>query len=488
MAKKTKMVKKTKMAKRLVFILSMLVLLGVLGLGLFLLNRPAKVVEEAPPAVPDLEYLIDYRDEKYGGLASVTVNNEKGEYTVLPGDPPSLSGWGSLIANTYPLSRLMDICRGLVSRGLVAEEGDPAVYGLASPRARVDIKTGSGEGAVLFIGGEVPDGLGIYVRLEGRPGIYQAGKWDLENFFQGPFDFVDKELSPQLPDDGYGGFDFGEITLGGAVRPDGLVRVTRQEQGDVQPGRISNPYRISGPIDASLNLDKGYNILKSLPGLSADRAVGRLMGKEDLARYGLDRPYSTASVTGTLGQGLGGFGLMASRPDAEGNVYICRQGGELVYQVEAAKLLWLETSWWDLMDKMIVLPFIDDIARVELNSPRRRISFTLSGEGDDLKVEAGGIELDTKFFRSYYQSLLSAVYDEYTNDTIPPGAEPVMEILYHYRDGRPVNRVSFYESNSRRVFTSLNGGRPFYTYSTYITKVQNDLDQLLEGKKVLPYL
>jgi hypothetical protein len=476
------------MTKKLVFMLVMVVLLGVLGLGLFLLNRPAKGAEPAPLALPGLEYLIDYRDEKYGGLDSITVKNEKGEYTVLPTDPPSIPGWGSLITSTYSLSRLMDICRSLVSRGLVAEEGDLAVYGLESPRARVDIKTKSGEGTFLFIGGDVPDGAGIYVRLEDRPGIYQAGKWDLENFFQGPFDFVDKELSPQLPDDGYGGFDFGEIVLGGTVRPDGPVRVIHEEPENVQPGRISNAYRISGPIEASLNLDRGYNILKSLPGLSGDRAVDRLMGKEDLARYGLDRPYSTASVTGTLGQGLGGFGLMASRPDDEGNVYICRQGGELVYQVEAAKLPWLEASWWDLMDKMIILPFIDDIARVELNSPRRRVSFNLSGEGDELKVEAGGIEVDTKFFRSYYQSLLSAVYDEYTDDTIPPGAEPVMEILYHYRDGRPVNRVSFYESNSRRVFTSLNGGRPFYTYSAYITKVQNDLDQLLEGKKVLPYL
>jgi hypothetical protein len=328
--------------------------------------------------------------------------------------------------------------------------------------------------------------MGIYLRLEGRPGIYQAGKWDLESFFQGVLDFVDKELSPQLPDDGYGGFEFGEIALGGTVRPDGLVRVIHREPENPQPGRINNAYRISGPIEASLNLDKGYNILKSIPGITAERAVGRLAGQDDLARYGLDRPYSTASIT--LGQGLGGFGLMASKPDDEGNVYICRQGGELVYQMAASSLPWLEVTWWDLMEKMIILPFIDEVAQVEVNSPRRRVSFNLSGEGDDLKVEAQGIELDTKFFRSYYQSLLSAVYDEYTGDQIPPGAQPVMEIVYRYRDGHPSDRVSFYESNSRRVFTSLNGGRPFYTYSAYITKVQNDLDQLLEGKKVLPYL
>jgi hypothetical protein len=475
------------MTKKLIFILVLVVLAAALGLGLYLLNRPAKTLDPLSPALLDTTYLIDYRDEKYGGLASVTVKNEKGEYTVVPGDPPAIPGWESLISSAYPLTRIVDNSASLSSRGLVTEEGDLARYGLDKPRAQVDIKTTSGDGTTLFIGADVPGGTGVYVCLGGRPPVHQAGKWEMENFFQGVFDFVDKELSPQLPDDGYGGFNFEEITLGGAVRPDGLVRVIHQEQ-ETQPGRISNAYRISGPIEASLNLDKGYTILKSIPGLTADRAVARISGDGDLARYGLDKPYSTAAVSGTLGQGLGGFGLLASKPDAEGNVYVYRQGGELIYQTAASGLPWLEASWWDLMDKMIVLPFIDDIAQVEVISPQRRVSFNLSGEGDDLKVEAQGVELDVKFFRSYYQSLLSAIYDEYTDDKIPPGAQPIMEIVYRYRDGRQPNRVSFYASSSRRVLTSLNGGRPFYTYSAYITKVQHDLDQLLEGKKVLPYL
>jgi hypothetical protein len=483
--KAAKLTKKT--AKRLIFILSMVVLLGALSLGLFLLRK----AEPASPALtefPDVEYLIDYRDEKYGGLASVTVSNEKGEYTILPGNPPSIPGWESLIASTYTLSRITDLCNSLVSRGLVVEEADLAVYGLDRPRARVDIKTASGEGTTLYIGGDVPDGAGIYVRLEGDPAVYQTGKWDAESFFQGIFDFVNKEVSPQLPDDGYGGFEFSEIVLGGTVRQDGPVRIIHEVQEDPQPARIKNDYRISGPAEASLNLEKGYNILKSIPGLSADQAVARITGREDLARYGLERPYSTASIRGTLGQGLGGFGLLASRPDAEGNVYVCREGGELVYQAAASRIPWLETTWWDLMDRMIILPFIDDVARVEVNSPQRRISFSLTGEGDDLKVVVQGIELDVKFFRSYYQTLLSAIYDEYTEEKIPSGTQPLMEIVYQYRDGRPLNRVSFYPASSRRVLTSLNGGRPFYTYAAYITKVQTDLDRLLEGQKVLPYL
>ncbi|MDR1970980.1 MAG: DUF4340 domain-containing protein [Treponema sp.] len=474
------------MTKKLIVILVMVVLLGALSLSLFLLKRQ----DEPPPPVPDLpdlEYLINYRDDTFGGLASVEVRNGQGEFTVLPGSPPSIPGWESLIVNTYPLTRIMDICSGLISQGLVVEEAaNLGVYGLETPLAEVEIRTNSGEGTTLYIGGDVPGGLSVYVRVEGDPAVYRAARGDVSSFFQGVLDLVDKEVSPQLPDDGYGGFDFEEITLGGTLRADGVVRIVHREEENVPAGRLRNDYLISGPYETSLNLEEGFNALKAIPGIYADRAVGRAAG--DLAPYGLDKPYSTASISGTLGQGLGGFSLRASKPDGDGNVYIWREGTELVYQVASSKLPWLEAGWWDLMNRMIIIPYIDDIARVEVNSPQRRLSFSLSGEGEDLKVEAQGAELDTSFFRSYYQTLLSAIYDDYAEERIPPGAQPVLEIVYHYRDGRPQDRVSFYASSSRRVLTSLNGGRPFYTYAAYITKVQTDLDRLLEGKKVLPYL
>jgi hypothetical protein len=476
------------MAKKFIFIIVMVVVLAGLGLTLVLLRRE----EPAPAAVdlPPVDYIIDYRAEEFAGLASVFLKNEKGEFQIIAGNPPAIPGWESLISNTYPLTRIVDICGNLASQGLVVEEGaDLSIYGLDQSRAQVEIKTNSGKGTILYIGNDAPDRSSTYVRLEGQPQVYQAGKWEIDSLLQGIFDFVDREVSPQLPDDGYGGFEFSEITLGGTVRPDGIVRVVYEEPDETPTtGRISNPYRITSPIEEALNQDKGMTTLKTIPNIQADAVAGRIFGPEDLVPYGLDRPYSTAAIGGTLGQGLGGFSLRASRPDANDNVYILREGSELVYQVAASKIPWLNVTWWDLMDKMLILPFIDEVARIELISPQRQTAFSLNGEGDELKVESQGIVLNTDDFRKYYQTLLSAVYDEYTEERIPPGASPILEIVYRYRDGRTPDRISFYTAGNRRVLSSLNGRRPFYTYSTYTDKVLNDLDQILEGKKVQSYL
>ncbi|MDR2177187.1 MAG: DUF4340 domain-containing protein [Treponema sp.] len=476
------------MLKKLVFIAGMVILLTVLSIVLIFLKRetPAEDAADLPP----LEYLINYRGDEFAGLASVTVHNGTGDFSILPGDPPSVPGWESLITSTYPLTRILDVCTGLVSQSLVAEDAaDLSIYGLEPGRARVEITTNRGDASTLYVGNETPDKNSVYARLEGSSQVHQVGKWETDNLLLGLFDFVDKEVSPQLPDNGSGGFDFSEISLGGTARPDGVIRVVPAGPEDASTkSRISSPYRIISPVEESLNLDKGLPILQAISNIQADAVIARVSGPGDLAPYGLDTPYSTAAISGTLGQGLGGFVLRASRAGADGNVYIYREGSELVYQVAASKLTWLTASWWDLMDKMIILPFIDEVARIEVNGSRRQAVFDLSGKEDELKVETAGAALNTGDFRKYYQTLLSAIYDEYAEEKIPPGAAPVLEIVYHYRSGQTSDRVSFYPAGSRRVLSSLNGRRPFYTYEAYVEWVVNGLDSILQGKKVQSYL
>jgi hypothetical protein len=60
--------------------------------------------------------------------------------------------------------------------------------------------------------------------------------------------------------------------------------------------------------------------------------------------------------------------------------------------------------------------------------------------------------------------------------------------VYRYRDGRAADTVGFYRAASRRILTSLNRGRPFYTFAVYADKVIADLDRVLKGEKVTSYL
>jgi hypothetical protein len=178
--------------------------------------------------------------------------------------------------------------------------------------------------------------------------------------------------------------------------------------------------------------------------------------------------------------------LKVSRPE-QGKVFV--QRGDLVYEAQAPA--WLEASAFDLMAKLVILPFIDSLESVELawlvNGSETVRRFSLSGEDRELQVSSGGIALDTAVFRAYYQTLLMAKYDEYAEAPLP-GGPPVLEFRYFYRDPtKAPDRVSFYAAGSRRVLTSLNGGRPFYTYAVYVERVLGDLEKVLRGEKVSSY-
>ncbi|GHV03314.1 hypothetical protein FACS189485_06140 [Spirochaetia bacterium] len=474
------------MTKKIIFIAVMLALLASLGIVLVVLNRD----EPKPSAVSafqnDLEYIINIDGEENNGTALITVKNSAGEYQVIPGTPPAVSGFEDYPLDVSALYRIVNSSSSLVSQALVTDEETAlAPFGLEAPRAEVHVKPVKGDELVLYIGSPSPDGVNVYVKRADAPAVYLAGLWETENYLKGVFEFIDTELSPPAPDDGSYGFE--RIVLGGAVRQGEEVTILEKENDAGGPlGRTA--LYISGPMDVKLNMDRGLEKIRSLFGLRASRIAGKIDGDRDLAKWGLDKPWSTASVSGTLGQGLGGFAFRASKPDAAGTVYVQRDGTDLVYETDVSQLPWLESSWFDLMDHIVILPFIDTISSVEVRTPARIVSFSLSGEGDELKVNAQGLSVDTANFRVYYQTLLVAMYDEISNEKPAPSAKPALEIVYHYRSEKPADTVSFYSTASRRVLTSFNGGRPFYTFAAYIEKVIFDLDQILAGKRVSSYL
>jgi hypothetical protein len=300
---------------------------------------------------------------------------------------------------------------------------------------------------------------------------------------------VNKEITPAGVDNGAGGFFFDRIVMGGTVRGNDEIVIVHNEADADSGGKsiIQNPYRIIRPVATTLNMDRGLPVLQALFGLTASRIIAKIDSPLVLGQYGLAEPYSKVTVSGTEGEGLGAFTISASKPDAAGNVYILREGTNLVYEAPASGLPWLETTWFDLMERLIILPFIDSVASIEVKIPEKTATFSLAGESDELTVKAGSIDIDTAFFRSYYQTLISAMYEEYGEVPVSSLSNPFVEISYHYRDGSPPDNVSFYSTESRRVLVSLNGGRPFFTLSVYTDKIQSDLDQILSGKRVQTY-
>jgi hypothetical protein len=467
------------MNKRMVFVVLMLAVLAGLGIALFFLSsNPPADSAAVSRAAPEAAYVYDA-----GGVESLAVRSGSGEYTLSGGDNPSLLGFEDVPLDTYSLNRVLAAASRLVSRGLVsAGAADLAVFGLEAPRAECVVRSRGGTAVTLLIGSAAPDGSNVYVKLAETPEIHLAASYETGVFLRGPLDFADTEISPPAAERGGGEFPFEKIILGGQVRRGEAVTIMNVGNS---PGIGGSPFLITEPVNAALSADRGLPPLEALFGLRAGRVAARLSDTDAPGRYGLAEPWSTAEVSG----GALEFRLSVSKPDNGGMVFVRRDGSPLIYETAASALPWLELSWFDLMEKLIILPFIDTVASVEIKTPERQVSFFLSGERDELRVSAGGADMDVKNFRSYYQTLIGAGYDEKSGVSVSALPPPFLEITYRYREGgKSADTVSFHHASSRRVLASLNRGRPYFTLSAYTGKVLADLDLVLAGERVRPYL
>ncbi|MDR1654582.1 MAG: DUF4340 domain-containing protein [Treponema sp.] len=491
------------MIKKLIFIAAMILALGALALTLFILNKAPAPDTVVQTPVAERKYILDFESsgEEGSPLVSLRVENSAGGYTVLAdvqgpivlgedsAPKPALSGWEEFTADTYLLNRTLNVSSRIEERGVAAETPENlGAFGLDKPRAAAHIRPVRGEEVTILVGNPAPDRINCYVMKQGDPAVYLAYGADMDLFVKSPLDFLDKTISPAAVQNEYQENLFAEVVLGGSVRQgeDLSVRRFEADPAEAETRVLPNTLRMLKPMQANLNMDKASKAFAGLFGLSATRIAGRIENPGDLANWGLDKPYSTAAVTGIEGEG--NFSLRVSAPTAEGNVYIQREGLKLVFEMPASSITWLTTTWFDIMDRIMVLPFIDHVAEVDVISREKTVTFRLSGEGDDLKVMAGDTEVNESYFRTYYQTLLLAMYDELSPEQEKPKTKPVLEIVYRYRDGRPGDRVTFWETNSRRSLSCLNGGRLYYTMSVYIDKVLSDLEQVLKGEKTVSYI
>jgi hypothetical protein len=431
----------------------------------------------------------------------ITVHNEFAEWTVLPAhgaqNSPAIAGFEGCTFNDAMLSALLYSTTRLVSQGMVVENPpDLAPFGLAPQRAAVSVHSKTAANT-LYIGNNAPDGKNVYVSLQNGSAVHLVAARAVDYFLKNPLDFVDTQITPPPPEHGP---LFTQAELGGAARGSEPIIIITQAQTEDARGLQPNPYRILSPVNAPLFMGDANAVIQSIFSLKASGVaayLGRGSATELLERFGLAEPYSTLEIQGV-------FTLHTSKPDASGTVYLRREQVNVVYTAPLSSVPWLDVSFFSLMDKLIIMPYIDDLGSVEIVSPALHLVFYLAGGGDTLSVSAleplksnTPLPIDTAHFRVFYQTLLLAQYNEFYDGPAVYEAAPLLEIIYHYKDTDKIDRISFYpagvagvgvEGATRRVITSLNGSRPFYSYSVYTDTVIADAQHILQGRAVRPYL
>lgn len=368
----------------------------------------------------------------------------------------------------------------------VVEEnpGDPGAYGLAPPRARGEASFADGSSLAYLLGDPTPAGDGYYLQLKGDPRVYKVATIVGESMHGTLEDLRDRTISPAIVAD--------EIVAARIRRPDGrvieIVQKSPEEARDMQLGFggyfLVRPWK----IPRGLNAERQQAFLQGLVSLSIDDFV--VDSPASLSPYGLASPWAEFSVKDKAGSTLAvQFG--AARPD--GMRYFRLAGRPAVYALSQAKLAFLVQPVFDLAEKFVFIPSIDDVDALEITAGGRTRVYALSrqtgpaAEGEEPEVVTSftldGKPLEDGQARKLYQRVIGLLVEGEAPRA--PGGSPVVVTRFRMNKGAAGEVTVRYVDFDRDFYAVFVAGAcDFLISKGQVGGMLAALAQVVEGKEL----
>lgn len=481
-----------KQIKALIIVGVVIVLLAAALGALFLFGSDTG--EESSSVVSQQELAATFVDKTSDEVQSVTVKNEKGEFTAERGDDGlAIALLDGLRTNDTELENLAVAASGFYAERLIDENpSHPADYGLDPVAAEVSVAYTDGSTFSIELGDASPSG-GRYARLPGESKVYLLTE-TTGSLFYGVTNFVsniifDSELSEQAKDEAV----FVKAELGGSLHPQPIVIESNPyKNNETHPAgyvdkAITSPY-FAG---ASVSVDNAFP--SSLTRILASGVTAIVTDPAQLSEYGLDQPYSTLSFTFTAGEQSYSGSLWLGSKNDEGDYYATTADKRVVYTVKADNVPYMELTDRQLLYPIPVLINIQLLSSFDIDSSQVTAKFEpVVTEEDGSKTVTGGVAngngVSADCIKKLYESLGKLSADEVTDKE--PSGERVMTVTYNFSDGttQPIT-VDFYADTARTVLVKVNGleDAPNYimqrkTIDSFLNKTQ----KALNGEVVVP--
>lgn len=464
--------------KRSLFLIGgVIALLAVATVVLALLRPPGEEVSASSQELPT----VDLTNHKLGELASLTVENSEGGYTIRPTEPGVES---YRVEELRDLSFNHDAVKYTVQQAfdpVVSKEVGPvedlAEFGLKDPSATITMRFDDGTAVVCLLGDAAPsDEDSRYLCLQGSDYVYLVGSDT--RFLSPAATFADLTVvkAPENSDSS-GTVQWGAVELWGSSFPD-RITLTPQEGGVFQ---MSEP--VSSPCDDSM---VSY-MTTALKSVTATRAVAVFPDEAALEKYGLDEP--DAAVRYSLDGET--FTLLAAKKD-DSTTYLMREGLEVIFEIPTEDVdMWTATSRYLLKSKSVVALTAADTASVTITAGDRSSSLTLTRERDEDKSTES---------TDYYQYTVTGPqgqavrYDPYSRlledlsalrlsaDTDEAPSKP-SELTLTYRgfEEGAQHTLEFVPLNGTQLFAVVDGEAIGLVDSTNFQNVQKEAIRLMDS-------
>ena len=471
------------MNKRAWTLVAVVVVLALLVGGYFLLSRP-----KAAPASAAAKPVQITKGDKDKLVKVVLTDRAEGTLTLAR----SGTAWSlepkSPVPITLDTSNVDDLVSTFASltadRVIDENPSDLAQFGLKPPRATAVGTFSDGTAQTLYLGDKSPTGSTYYIQVKGDPRVFTVFSYNGEHLHWTVSDLRSKALTPAI--------NYDEVTSARLVQKDGTVieaeEKTPDEVKSYQLGfgkyMLTRPYAYPRGLDS----EKQDGLIKGAQGITIDSFVEDQ--PRSLAKYGLARPFGEVVVrdkTNTID-------FLIGAPKDSTDTYFMIRGQPTVYTTSTSNLSFMSTKPFDLVDKFIFIPNIEDVDRMEITTAGKthvlaiaRTTKKAEKKGEEDTVEStysvDGKSADDGNFKKFYQSLIGLLVEGETTHSVPDAPDVTVRFMLNKGPQKMV-RLDYapYDRDFDAVF--MNGVNAFALTRQQLNGMLGKLDMLLKGEKL----
>ncbi|MCH5298527.1 MAG: DUF4340 domain-containing protein [Ruminococcus sp.] len=511
--KPTKTKKNSHIKALIAAIAGAVVLVGVICLIIFAPNGDSpteKTYEEAAAPVVDENKMWQVTpkdnsakdEDSYDGgnlldlvpadISKINVENEGGTFEITSytpteksdeTDPETGESVETTLTTVYTLvgyedfemqagvpDEIASACSTLSYSAVATTDGSKSLkdWGMDEPRSTVTVTFVDGTKAVIKVGADAPQGLGTYVMFGTGNAVYLCDTDTVSPLLFKVSDLMNLSITDSVSETG--DTDASQITLKGTAYESEIVLKPNTDTDHIQ-----NSFIITSPETNYADDNAASLITGAIKGLYADSVEMVNPSGAQLKKLGLSTPYAQviAKYSGATEN------LIASSPDDEGNVYLMKNGGKVVYKMAAANVGWVTAKYESLISPYVLYNRYDSLSGITVTAGDKTYDFkvtTTVTKADDDETESTntvatymGNELNQGNFETFYRNM--SMLTKLDSTAKSPSGSPALTVKYSYEEGRKADTIAFYKDSTSKYVVTVNGAAKGTVNASYVEKL-----------------
>lgn len=355
-------------------------------------------------------------------------------------------------------------------------------YGFDKPRATVKAEFLDGKKYEVKVANQAPGGTGTYVMVNDDPAVYLVADDKVSSFFFNPLSIISTSITDSASTEETNTVK--SLTLSGTNFKEKMVFVPNDDQTNAAY------YKMTQPMERPVNVEKGSGIIGSVRNLIGESVVAFNPTKEQMKKYGLDKPYAaiTAEYKDTT------YHLSAAKPNDDDIVTLYSKEKDTIYTIALERVPWVTTSYDEMVYEYVLRPNLDAVKAIDVTADGKKYTFAVDkttkkdAEGNETSqttAKYGKLTMDAGYFDTYFTNLVSAQRGgTFQGDATSKTSK--LSVTFQYNTDKEPDTITYYAGDSRKYMYTQNGIEDGFVYDTYISKIIEDTKQIIQNKKVDP--